>query len=140
MRIESSRICANYGIFRKHRRALRTHKRIQRKLHNLGGRKNDIPVINKIVGFRYSIDNVCSYWNCGSKNGKEGEKMTSKKAYLITYRERRFVDKFMCIDTKKQVKLHNLWKVNGLIYGYKDRFNITSLSGDDIIKIEPMEV
>ena len=66
--------------------------------------------------------------------------MTSKKAYLITYRERRFIDKFTCIDTKKQVKLHNLWKVNGLIYGYKDRFNIISLSGDDIIKIEPMEV
>lgn len=54
----------------------------------------------------------------------------------ITYRERRFIDKFCCIDTKHTINLYKTWEVGNLIYGYKDRFNVVCISKEDIISTE----
>ena len=55
----------------------------------------------------------------------------------ITYLERGTVFNFKRIgDTYKTIVLYRCWRVGGLLYGYKDRFNIVSISSEDIVKIE----
>ena len=55
---------------------------------------------------------------------------------IVKYRVRRFIDRFTCIDTEATVHLLRAWKSGGLLYGYKDRFNVVSIAKDDILSIE----
>ena len=38
-------------------------------------------------------------------------------------------------DIEKTVTLYRAWKTGGLLYGYKDQFNIISIALEDIIEI-----
>ncbi|MBR5316028.1 MAG: hypothetical protein IKU44_04475 [Firmicutes bacterium] len=55
---------------------------------------------------------------------------------LVTYRERTMIDRFTCIDRLRQVRLLKSWEVGGLLYGYKDRFNVVSIEKEMIESIE----
>ena len=54
----------------------------------------------------------------------------------VTYRERVFIDRFRCIDYKKEFKAWNYWKSGGLYYFKVDRFNYKVLAIEDTISIE----
>lgn len=58
------------------------------------------------------------------------------KTANITYRERRMIDRFTCIDTPRKTRLIRPWIVSGLLYGYLDRFNVKAVSIDDILQVE----
>lgn len=54
----------------------------------------------------------------------------------ITYRERIFLDRFRCIDYKKEFKAWSYWRSGGLYYFKIDRFNHKVLAIEDTISIE----
>ena len=57
----------------------------------------------------------------------------------VTYRERIFLDRFRCIDYKKEFKAWSYFTggISGDLYYFKvDRFNYKTLSKEDIISIE----
>ena len=54
----------------------------------------------------------------------------------ITYLEKGRVFDFKRIDTVKTITLYNTWKSGGLLYGYRDHFNVVSIAIEDIIKTE----
>ena len=54
----------------------------------------------------------------------------------ITYIDKGPVFDFKRIDTVKTITLYKTWKSSGLLYGYKDRFNIVCLAMEDIINTE----
>lgn len=58
------------------------------------------------------------------------------KAMKVTYRDRRFIDKYRCVDRERQVVFCKTWWVGGLLYGYLDRFNTMTIAREDIIRIE----
>jgi hypothetical protein len=43
---------------------------------------------------------------------------------------------FKRIDTEKTVNLIKSWEVGGLLYGYKNQFEVVSIAKEDIISIE----
>ena len=53
----------------------------------------------------------------------------------ITYRVRTFIDRFRCIDRENKITLFRTWESGGLLYGYKDRFNVVTIAKEDIISI-----
>lgn len=53
----------------------------------------------------------------------------------ILYRERRFIDRFSCVDTARLITLYRTFTKGGLLYGYCDRFNIVAIALEDIISI-----
>lgn len=55
---------------------------------------------------------------------------------VITYREREFIDKYRCIDTPRKIRLFNTWIVGGLLYGYKNQFEVVTIPLDMIDKKE----
>lgn len=56
----------------------------------------------------------------------------------ITYLVRGFEHDFKRIgDHTETVVLYKTWKTGGLLYGYRDRFNVMSIAIEDIIEIEP---
>lgn len=55
---------------------------------------------------------------------------------IITYRERRMIDRSTCIDTPRKVRLLRPWIISGLLYGYLNRFCIRTISIDDILQVE----
>ena len=55
---------------------------------------------------------------------------------IITYKDRQFLDRFRCIDKIKKVSLFKTWKSGGLLYGYKNEYQVISLDIDFIISIE----
>ena len=55
---------------------------------------------------------------------------------LVTYWERGVIHDFKRVDTKKVVLLMKAWWQGNLLYGYKDMFNVMSISREDIIAIE----
>ena len=55
---------------------------------------------------------------------------------IITYLEKGTEHDFKRIDTERKVKLYRTWKNGGLLYGYKDRFNVACIPLEDIISIE----
>lgn len=60
-----------------------------------------------------------------------------KKPVTFYNRQRRFIDKYTCIDTElKPITLNNFVCSGGLIYYKKDRFNWLDFSVEDILKIE----
>ena len=54
----------------------------------------------------------------------------------ITYRERIFIDRFKCIDYKKELKAWSYWQSGDLYYFKIDRFNYKVLGVEDTISIE----
>lgn len=58
------------------------------------------------------------------------------KTAVITYRERQMITRFTCIDREQKARLCRPWIVSGLLYGYLDRFNIVTISIDDILHVE----
>lgn len=53
---------------------------------------------------------------------------------LIKYKERRFIDKYTCIDTVKIITVQNFAFASGnLLYYKKDRFNYLVISKSDLI-------
>ena len=54
----------------------------------------------------------------------------------VIYRERVFIDRFRCIDYKKEFKAWNYWKSGGLYYFKVDRFNYKVLAIEDTINIK----
>jgi hypothetical protein len=54
----------------------------------------------------------------------------------ITYIEKGQVFDFKRIDKIKTVTLYKTFESGGLLYGYKDRFNIVCIAKEDIIKME----
>lgn len=54
----------------------------------------------------------------------------------VTYRERVFLDRYKCVEFKKRVCLIKTWKSGGLLYGCRDRFNITVIALEDIMAID----
>ena len=56
----------------------------------------------------------------------------------VTYRERIFLDRFRCIDYKKELKAWNYWQSGGLYYFKVDRFNHKVLAIEDTISIKEL--
>ena len=54
----------------------------------------------------------------------------------VIYRERHFIDRFKCIDYKKELKALSYWQSGELYYFRLDRFNCKTLSKEEIISIE----
>ena len=54
----------------------------------------------------------------------------------VTYRERIFIDRFRCIDYKKELKALSYFKSGDLYYFKVDRFNHKVLAVEDTISIE----
>ena len=54
----------------------------------------------------------------------------------VTYKERHFIDRFRCIDYKKEFKALSYWQTGGLYYFKVDRFNHKVLAVEDTISIE----
>lgn len=57
---------------------------------------------------------------------------------IVTYRERRFLDKYRCIDTERKFKAISFFKPAGtsLYYFKVNEFNNRTVSEDDLISIE----
>ena len=58
----------------------------------------------------------------------------------ITYRERIFIDKYKCLEFKKELKVWSYWQSGGLYYFKVDRFNYKVLGVEDTISIEEVEI
>lgn len=54
----------------------------------------------------------------------------------VYYRERNYIGDYKAIDTEKAVTLNNSWIVGGLLYGYKNRFEIVAISREDVLHID----
>lgn len=56
----------------------------------------------------------------------------------VIYRDRIFLDKYKCIDYKKELKALSYWQSGGLYYFKVDRFNHKVLAIEDTISIEEL--
>ena len=56
----------------------------------------------------------------------------------VTYRERHFIDRFRCIDYKRELKAWDYWQSGGLYYFKVDRFNYKVIGIEDTINIEEL--
>ena len=54
----------------------------------------------------------------------------------ITYRERIPIDRYRVTDHQHTVMLYRTWTEGGLLYGYRDRYNVMVIAMEDIIRIE----
>ena len=54
----------------------------------------------------------------------------------VTYRERVFIDRFRCIDYKKELKGWSYWQSGDLYYFKVDRFNYKVIGIEDTTSIE----
>jgi len=54
----------------------------------------------------------------------------------IVYRERHYLGDFKAVDYTRSVVLNNTWQSGGLLYGYRDRYNVMCIATEDIISIE----
>lgn len=55
---------------------------------------------------------------------------------IIKYKKRIFIDKYRCIDVIKEINAIRTFESGGLLYVYKDRYNIVTISKEDVIEIE----
>ena len=56
----------------------------------------------------------------------------------VTYRERVFIDKYKCLEFKKELKAWSYWQSGSLYYFKVDRFNHKVLAIEDTISIEEL--
>ena len=59
--------------------------------------------------------------------------------YKITYIEKGIPRDFKRIDTIRKVTLHECFEHGGLLYGYRDRFNVMSIAMEDIVEMEEVK-
>ena len=62
--------------------------------------------------------------------------IVNANSITTVYRERLMLTRYSCIDKERRIKLYNPWIISGLLYGYTDRFNIKSISIEDILHME----
>ena len=55
---------------------------------------------------------------------------------IIKYRERIYLDRYRCIDIVREVNATKMFQSGGLLYIYKDRFNIMTIEKENVIEIE----
>ena len=56
----------------------------------------------------------------------------------VTYRERVFIDKYKCLEFKKDFRAWSHWKSGNLYYFKVDRFNYKVLAIEDTISIKEL--
>ena len=56
----------------------------------------------------------------------------------VIYRERVFIDKYKCLEYKKELKALSYWQSGDLYYFKVDRFNHKVLAIEDTISIEEL--
>lgn len=54
----------------------------------------------------------------------------------VTYRDRVFIDQYRCIDYERTINPIKSFRNGNILYCYIDRYNIKSISIEDIISIE----
>jgi hypothetical protein len=54
----------------------------------------------------------------------------------LVVRERRFLDKYRCIDTQREVCFDRYFWSGNILYGYRDRFNVVAIAKEDILSME----
>ena len=54
---------------------------------------------------------------------------------IITYRERRYIDKYTVIDTIAKVECEYAWTIGGLLYCRINRFAVKTIALEDIVSI-----
>lgn len=54
----------------------------------------------------------------------------------VTYRERRMIDRWRCIDYTRTVHLCKAWRSGGLLYGYVNEFQTVTIPVEMIIEQE----
>ena len=59
--------------------------------------------------------------------------------FKICFRERVRIDSWRVRDVARSVVLRGCWFSGGLLYGYKDRFNVVALSSDQIDSIDDLD-
>lgn len=59
--------------------------------------------------------------------------------FKIHFRERVRIDSWRVRDVSRSVVLRGCWFSGGLLYGWRDRFNVVSLSSDQIDSIDDLE-
>ena len=59
--------------------------------------------------------------------------------FKVCYRDRVFIDSWRVKDVARSVVLRGCWFSGGLLYGYKDQFNMVTLSRDLIDSIDDLE-
>ena len=53
----------------------------------------------------------------------------------ITYIEKGAPVKCRRVDHVRTVQLFRVWEAGGLLYGYRDRYNVMSIAKEDIVSI-----
>lgn len=54
----------------------------------------------------------------------------------ITYKNRRMIDQFTCVDSIATLHAISKWECGGLIYFKINQFNTVSIAKEDIISID----
>lgn len=54
----------------------------------------------------------------------------------VYYRERHYIGDYKAIDTEKSITIDPAWNVGGLLYGYKNRFEIVAVSREDVLRVD----
>lgn len=54
----------------------------------------------------------------------------------VKYIERRFIDKYKCVDYEKELQAQSYWKSGNLYYFRLNEFNYKSLGDDEIINLK----
>ncbi len=55
---------------------------------------------------------------------------------IIRYKERIYIDSYRCIDTIKEINAIRTFQSGGLLYIYRDRYNIMTIEKNNVIEIE----
>jgi len=55
---------------------------------------------------------------------------------IIKYKERIYLDRYRCIDIVREVNAIKTFQSGGLLYVYKDRYNIMTIEKNNVIEIE----
>lgn len=54
----------------------------------------------------------------------------------VYYRERNYIGDYKAIDTEKSITIERAWNVGGLLYGYKNRFEVVAVSREDVLRVD----
>ena len=54
----------------------------------------------------------------------------------VYYRERHYIGDYKAIDTEKAITIERAWNVGGLLYGYKNRFEVVAVSREDVLRVD----
>ena len=66
----------------------------------------------------------------------ETAKAGKGKTMKVYYRERNYIGDYKAIDTEKSITIDRAWNVGGLLYGYKNRFEVVAVSREDVLRVD----